>query len=87
MEAPVFGSWRGSIEEAFMQMGFVWLGALLIIGGVLFAAYEGIFKGGFRTQTHTFTTRGLGLRSNWPVLAMIGAGALLMLAGSAFVPG
>jgi hypothetical protein len=67
-----------------MQMGFVWIGALLIIGGVVFTAWEGIFKGRFRTETHSFSARGFGFRSNWPGLAMIGVGALLMLAGSAF---
>jgi drug/metabolite transporter (DMT)-like permease len=68
-----------------MQMGLVWLGALLIIGGVVFMAWEGIFKGRFRTETHSFTARGFGFHSNWPGFVMVGLGALAMLAGAAFV--
>jgi hypothetical protein len=68
-----------------MRMAFVWIGALLILGGVVYTAWEGNWKGRFRTETHTFTTRGLGFASNWPGLAMIGVGALMLLGGAAFV--
>ena len=79
-----------------MQIGisFIWLGALLLIGGVVFTGARALGRGNL-SEPHstrpgaandTLEPRrpasGLGLRANWPGLALIGVGAILLLAGA-----
>ena len=76
-------------------MLIIWLGALLILGGVLFMAEQtllgGRLSGRFRrtpAEAGTLEPRerggGFGLRTQWPGFAMIAVGAVLLLAGAAF---
>ena len=69
-----------------------WLGAALVILGVLYSAYVAIFRG---RMSNPHTTRAgvptlepkrsgirvLGVRDNWPGLAMIVVGAAILLFG------
>ena len=75
---------------------FIWAGALLVIGGLVFTASQAVRKGRLsgvrRSSTGQPTdtlepprnTGGFGLRENWPGLALIAVGAFLLLFGSAF---
>ena len=77
-------------------MTLIWLGALLIVGGVVLTAVPPILKGRLsRVRPVRATKRsntleperpakGFDLQSNWPGLAMIVAGAVLMLIGATF---
>jgi hypothetical protein len=75
------------------DVGLVWIGALLIVGGVLLTAAKALWPGRLsearsKGSAHdTLEPRGVGdrlqVRAIWPGLALIGVGALLMLAGSA----
>jgi drug/metabolite transporter (DMT)-like permease len=74
-------------------MLIIWLGALLVIAGVLFLANQAIGQGrlsGQRTSpsapvdTLEPPRRGmrfLGLSSNWPGVVMIAVGGALLLVG------
>lgn len=76
-------------------MTLIWLGALLILGGVVFMAVQPIWRGrlsGVRpvrpgrpgnTLEPRLPARGLDMKSNWPGLAMMAFGAVLLLAGAA----
>ena len=70
-----------------------WLGALLIVGGVLYMAGAVIFRGRFSdphlTQAGVRTLepsrrglRFLGMGTNWPGLFLIALGAIMMLLGA-----
>jgi hypothetical protein len=70
----------------------IWIGALLMISGVLFMAAQPIFRGrlsGRRSRSgvasDTLEPRrrgsGFGLSSNWPGFVLIALGAILLLAG------
>jgi hypothetical protein len=73
----------------------IWLGALLVVGGVLFTAAQAIWRGRLSEARQPRPgaasdsleprgrTTGLGLRANWPGLALIGVGFILLLAGAA----
>ena len=75
---------------------FIWAGALLVIGGLVFTASRALRKGRLSAPRPSPTgqpadtlepprnTGGLALSENWPGLAIIGLGALLLLFGSAF---
>ena len=75
---------------------FIWAGALLVIGGLVFTATQAIRKGRLSAVKRSSTgqpsdtlepahnTGGFGLAENWPGLAIIVIGALLLLFGSAF---
>ena len=78
------------------SMLFIWVGALLIVGGLVYTARQAIQRGrlsearpaapGSRTDTlepRVRNTTGFGLKANWPGLALIAAGALLLLVGAA----
>ena len=81
-----------------MQTGvlLIWLGALLVIAGVVQTALQPMLRGRLSGNRNTATgggratlepaqpARGFGLRSNWPGLAMIGAGAAVLLLAAAF---
>ena len=71
------------------------VGALLIVGGVLFMAEQTLLEGrlsGRRrrspAEVGTLEPRerggGFGLATQWPGVAMIALGAVLLLAGTAF---
>jgi hypothetical protein len=75
-------------------MILIWLGALLVFGGMLQLAYQPIWRGrlsgGRRLRSKRSDTleparpgSGFGIKSNWPGLAMIALGAALLLAGGA----
>ena len=77
-------------------MTIIWLGALLIIGGVVFMAIQPVWQGRLSRLRRLRTTRpsstlepekptkGLDIQSNWSGLAMIALGAVLLLFGAAF---
>jgi hypothetical protein len=70
----------------------IWLGAFLVLGGVVFLAGQAIWHGrlsGRRSpsQGDTLEPRerggGFGRGTNWPGFAMIAIGAILLLAAAA----
>ena len=76
-------------------MLFIWLGALLVIGGIVYLAGQAIWRGRLsgegRSSAGTGTleppSRGvgfLGFESNWPGIAAIVLGAGLLLFGGFF---
>ncbi len=76
-------------------MLFISVGALLILGGVIFMADQAIWGGRLSGRlkrswvpVETLEPRerggGFGLATYWPGFAMIALGAILLLAGTAF---
>jgi hypothetical protein len=73
-------------------MGLIFVGALLVLGGVMFLAAQpvrrGQLSGGQLRSAHTLEPRrpalGFGARPNWPGLAMVVLGAALLLGGAVF---
>jgi hypothetical protein len=77
------------------RMLLVWLGALLVIGGLLFTAAQAIWRGrlsearqprpgaGGGTLEPQERGSGFGIKANWPGLALIALGFILMAAGAA----
>ena len=73
----------------------IWIGALLVVGGVLFTAAQAIWRGRLsrggapRGEVPSDTLEpperggGFGLKANWPGLALIGLGFIMLLAGAA----
>jgi hypothetical protein len=79
-----------------LSLLLIWVGALLVIGGVLFTAAQAIWRGrlseartrtGGRIDTLEPSARdrsgGFALKTNWPGLALIGLGFILLLVGAA----
>jgi hypothetical protein len=78
------------------MMPIVWIGALLVICGLLYMARTAIFRGEM-SEPHTAADdpvgvtlepsrrglRFLGLTANWPGLALMAIGALMLLWGAA----
>jgi hypothetical protein len=75
-------------------MTLMWLGVLLVFGGVLHIAYQPIWRGRLscRTGLHSRPSdtleperpaSGFGIKSNWPGIAMVTLGAAILLAGAA----
>ena len=72
-------------------MLLIWLGALCLIGGVLFTAYQSIWRGRFsyanrkpsevphNTLEPRRTAPGFGLKATWPGLVLIVLGGILLL--------
>jgi uncharacterized protein YjeT (DUF2065 family) len=71
-----------------------WLGALLVVSGVLLMAAPPIWRGRLsgrrsrpaatdRTLEPRRPAAGFSLRTNWPGLALIALGAVLLLVGAA----
>ena len=71
----------------------IWLGALLIISGVLFMAAQAIWRGRLSMKRPRPAAAGdtleppergggFGLGTNWPGFALIALGAILLLAGA-----
>ncbi len=79
-----------------LSVGLIWFGALLVLGGVLLTAAKALSRGrlseargyGQVSANHTLEPRkpsgGLSLKANWPGLALIVLGCLLLLS-SAFI--
>jgi hypothetical protein len=76
-------------------MALVWIGALLVLIGVLILAVQPLQRGrlsGGRLRepkaSDTLEPRrpgsGFGIKSNWPGLALVGFGIVLLLAAAAF---
>ena len=75
-------------------MLLMWFGALLVLGGVLFTAAQAIWRGRLsgrrphsRWTSDTLEPQergsGFGFKANWPGLALIALGAILLIAGAA----
>jgi hypothetical protein len=75
-------------------MTLIWLGVLLVFGGVLQMAYQPIWRGrlsGRRLRSGRPSdtleperpASGFGIKSNWPGLAMVALGAAFVLAAAA----
>jgi hypothetical protein len=77
-----------------LNMGLIWIGALLVLGGVLFTAAKALGRGrlsGARSARQgyagdTLEPKGesarFPLRAIWPGLVLLALGALLLLAGA-----
>ena len=84
------------VSEAEMQlnMGLIWIGALLVLGGVLFTAAKSLGRGRLSDArslrqgyaSGTLEPKGAGARfplgAIWPGLVLLALGALLLLAGA-----
>jgi hypothetical protein len=76
-------------------MAFIWLGVLLVFGGVLQMVFQPIWHGRLSGGRRLRAGRpsdtlepdrpagGFGFKSNWPGLALVGLGAASLLAGAA----
>ena len=73
-------------------MTLIWLGVLLVFGGVLQLAFQPIWRGrlsGGRLRSGRDTLEperpgsGFGIKSNWPGLVMVALGGAFLLAGAA----
>ena len=76
------------------SMLLIWGGALLVLSGVVYAASQAIRRGRLSDDrpprsgvaTDTLEPRGrnsaFGLKANWPGLALIAFGSILLLAGA-----
>ncbi|HEX8168446.1 MAG TPA: hypothetical protein VF601_22010 [Beijerinckiaceae bacterium] len=76
-------------------MTTVWLGALLLIAGVVYMAAQPLWRGRLSglgrprpgapvdTLEPAKPAGGFGLKANWPGLALVAAGAVLLLVGAA----
>ena len=75
-------------------MTLIWLGVLLVFGGMIQLIYQPIWRGRlsggrrFRSQpTDTLEPErpasGFGFKANWPGLALVALGAAFLLAGAA----
>lgn len=74
-------------------MTLIWLGVLLVFGGVLQMAFQPIWRGrlsggrrlrsGQNTLEPERPASGLGIKSNWPGLVMVALGGAFLLAGAA----
>lgn len=80
-------------------MTLIWIGALLVIVGVVLTAIPPIWLGRLSRPRRVHSPRpsttlepetpakGLDLQANWPGLALIALGAVLLLIGAAFLSG
>jgi hypothetical protein len=78
-----------------MGIVLVWIGAVLVAGGVVFTASQAIWRGRLSGARRTASglapdtlepanaTGGFSLKANLPGLALITVGALLLLVGAA----
>ena len=74
-------------------MTLIWLGVLLIFGGVLQMAFQPIWRGRLsgtkwlRFRRDTLEPErpgsGFGIKSNWPGLVLVALGGAFLLAGAA----
>ncbi len=75
----------------------IWLGALFVLGGLLFMAAQPIWRGRFSDAKRTTPGvprgtleprrpgAGFGLKANWPGLVLIVLGGILLLVGAALL--
>jgi hypothetical protein len=78
-----------------MSIVLIWLGALLVTVGVVYTAAQALWRGRLSTAKPPHQglasdtleppqpAGGFGLKANWPGLALIALGALLLLIGAA----
>jgi len=78
-------------------MAVILIGALLVIGGVLLMAYKAIWRGRLSgasrrdsmVESTTLEPQGRSAafdpKANWPGLALIALGTILLFAGTAFL--
>src|SRR6267142_6204334 len=81
---------RSPVQEASMTL--IWLGVLLVFGGVLQMAFQPIWRGRLSGRKRLRSGRdtleperpasGFGIKSNWPGLALVVLGAAFLLAGT-----
>ena len=74
-------------------MTLIWLGVLLVFGGVLQMAFQPIWRGRLsgtkwlRARRDTLEPErpgsGFGIKSNWPGLVLVALGGAFLLAGAA----
>jgi len=74
-------------------MTLIWLGVLLVFGGVLQMAFQPIWRGRLsgtrrlRSRRDTLEPErpggGFGIKSNWPGLVLVALGGAFLLAGAA----
>jgi hypothetical protein len=75
-------------------MTLIWLGVFLVFCGVLQTAYQAIWRGRLSGRRRLRTgprdtleperpASGFGIKSNWPGLALVALGIVLLLAGAA----
>ena len=71
------------------MMSIIWIGALLFMGGVLFMAGTAIFRGrmsslhpGATLEPDRRSMRFMGLSANWPGIALMVVGAVMLLWGA-----
>ena len=73
-------------------MTLIWLGVILVFGGVLQIAFQPIWRGRLSGRTRLRSrpsdtleperpAGGFGIKTNWPGLALIALGAAMLLAG------
>ena len=72
----------------------IWLGVLFVLGGLLFMAYQSIWRGRLSDAKRTSSEvphdtqeprrpgAGFGPKANWPGLVLIVLGGILLLAGA-----
>jgi hypothetical protein len=79
----------------------IWLGALFVLGGLLFMAAQPIWRGRLSNPRRTSSSGvplntleprrpgagGFGLKANWPGLLFIVVGGFLLLAGAGYYYG
>jgi hypothetical protein len=77
-------------------MVLIWLGALLLVSGIVFMVARPLqgrlsgsrlrSEGAANTLEPRRPARGFGLASNWPGLALVALGAVLLLGWAVFRP-
>src|SRR3954447_23543160 len=84
-----------AIRSRETSMTLMWLGVLLVFGGVLQMAFQPIWRGRLSGGRRLRSGRpsdtleperpasGFGIKSNWPGLAMFALGAAFLLAAAA----
>jgi len=76
------------------SMTLIWLGVILVFGGMLLMAFQPIWRGRLSGRTRLRSrpgdtleperpAGGFGIKTNWPGLALIALGAAMLLAGPA----
>ncbi len=76
-------------------MVLIGLGALLVLGGILYTARSAIWRGPLSGRDSSLPVRGtlepprrglgfLGVGTNWPGFLMMAIGAVLLVAGGSF---
>ena len=88
----------GEYNLAEARMLVIWLGVLFVIGGLLFMAYQSIWRGRLsdakrkssevphNTLEPRRTAPGFGLKAIWPGLVLIVLGGILLIAGAGLWP-